>query len=74
MPQAVVQELVGKRLAVVVADHVVQEDDAAELGPADAALLHFGIHAAVVPVAVRAEHARDLAGQLRPAGRGCRSG
>ena len=61
-PEAVVEEGVAERLAVVVADHVVQEDDAAELGPADAALLDLGIDPAVLPVAVRAEHAGQLAG------------
>ena len=64
--QAIVQERVGERLAVVVADHVIQEDDAAQLGPSDAALLDLGIDPAVLPVAVRAEDARDLA---RRAGR-----
>ena len=63
-PQAVVQEHVRERLAVVVADHVVQEDDAAELRPANAALLDLGIDPAVLPVAVRAEDARHLAGRV----------
>ena len=58
----------AERLAVVVADHVVHEDDAAELRPADAALLDLGIDPAVLPVAVRAE---DRPGRLPglPAGR-----
>ena len=53
-----------KRLAVVVSDHVIHEDDAAQLGPADASRLHFHVHAAVGPVSVRAEYPRHLAGHL----------
>ena len=53
-----------ERLAVVVADHVVHEDDAAQLGPADAALLDLRIDPPVLPVPVRAEQARDLADRL----------
>ncbi len=57
----------GKRLAVVVANHVVQEDDTAQLRPANAALLNLGIHAPVVPVAVGAQDPRQPArGVCRP--------
>jgi CO/xanthine dehydrogenase Mo-binding subunit len=62
--RAVGAEGVAELLAVVVADHVVQEDDAAEPRPADAPRLDLGVDPAVGPVAVRAEQDRDPAAGL----------
>ena len=64
-PQAIVQEGMSERLAVVVADHVVHEDDAAELGPANTALLDLGIHSPVFPVSVRTEDRGHAAALIR---------
>ena len=61
--EAVVEEGVSERLAVVVADHVVHEDDAPEpLRQPDAARLDVGLDAADLPVPVRAEDQRQPAG------------
>ena len=56
-----------ERLAIVVANHVVHEDDAAELGPPNTALLDLGIHPAVFPVAVRTQNRGHAAALIRRA-------
>ena len=66
-------EIVRRLDGVVVAHHVVAEDDVALLREVDAARRHGGEHgvlqAAVVPVAVRRDDRREAAG-----GRGLRAG
>ena len=64
-PQAIVQEHMSKWLAVVVADHVVHENNAAELGPANTPLLDLGIHSPVIPVSVRTQNRGHAAALIR---------
>ncbi len=55
----------SERLAIVVADHVVHENNAAELGPSNTALLDLGIHAPVIPVSVRTQDRGHSAALIR---------